>query len=236
MTKKFNTNIKIIAFTFLGVLAISTYGRAIEAKVQNKSVSGQVYNNNIIRLHILANSDSQEDQDLKIKVRDELLLYMKQNIDQNADIEQVRAELQEKSEDIRAAALKVIQDNGKDYDVSITQGMYPFPEKQYGDIILPAGNYDAFRVLIGSGLGHNWWCVLFPPLCFVDATHSDITSSSEQNLIDRLDEGQYSISPDPSDKIVDAGAAGSASDSEDLKIKPKLKAGEIIKSLEKLWK
>ena len=225
MSKKFITNMKIITFTFLGVLAISTYGRVIDENIRNRTVSGQIYNNNIIRLHILANSDSKEDQALKIEVRDGLLAYMRQNVSQEAPIGQIRTELQEKSENIKAEAVKIIQDNGKDYDVSITQGMYAFPEKQYGEITLPAGNYDAFRVVIGSGLGKNWWCVLFPPLCFVDATHSNVTKSSEQALINRLDEGQYSVS---SGKIIE--------DDEELKIRPKLKSGEILKSLKALLK
>lgn len=126
-----------------------------------------------IRLRIIANSDSIQDQWLKREVRDEIVKQMNTwvtSIDgyENA-VELVSARLPE----LEALVEQTIQDRGFAYTAEVDFGQVPFPTKQYGSYIYPAGDYKALRVRIGKAKGQNWWCVLFPPLCFIDMSNGD---------------------------------------------------------------
>ncbi|MBP2626403.1 MAG: stage sporulation protein [Firmicutes bacterium] len=128
-------------------------------------------NEDLIRLHVLANSDRVEDQQLKLKVRDAMIDYLApylEHVTTKAAAKQIVLEQKDKLIDI---AKQVVVMNGADYPVEVQIGMFDFPIKSYGSLVLPAGKYEALRVLIGSAEGSNWWCVLFPPLCFVDLTN-----------------------------------------------------------------
>jgi len=109
------------------------------------------------------------------------------------NIEQTRAMICEKIPEITNLARETIQSNGYSYDVETTLGVYPFPTRAYGDIALPAGNYQALKVVIGNGEGSNWWCVLFPPLCFVDVTHGTVPDFVRKDLQEVLTDEEYSI-------------------------------------------
>ena len=148
---------------------------------------------NLIRLHVLANSDSDADQALKRDVRDVIINYMKVKLKDSKDIEQTKLIIDSNMKDIEEIAKKEISRQGKDYSVKAMLGNYPFPTKVYGDVSLPAGYYQALRVVIGKGEGANWWCVLFPPLCFVDASHGTVSESVKSDLKNVLDEEQYKI-------------------------------------------
>ena len=130
--------------------------------------------NSVLRLHILANSDSEEDQNLKLKVRDNVLSYMKQVSSNLSSKDAAIATLNEHLDEFKDIALTTIQDEGYDYDVNLSIGEFDFPTKNYGDISLPAGLYDALRIEIGEAKGHNWWCVMFPTLCFVDVSSGSL--------------------------------------------------------------
>ena len=130
--------------------------------------------NSVLRLHILANSDSEEDQNLKLKVRDNVLSYMKQVSSNLSSKDEAIATLNEHLDEFKDIALTTIQDEGYDYDVNLSIGEFDFPTKNYGDISLPAGLYDALRIEIGEAKGHNWWCVMFPTLCFVDVSSGSL--------------------------------------------------------------
>lgn len=147
----------------------------------------------VFRLHVIANSDSKEDQALKLKVRDELLSYMN-TLSQNATSKQEVIELaKEHEETLKQIALTTIHENGFDYDVQIEIGISDFPTKYYGDIALPAGTYDALKVKIGKSQGQNWWCVMFPPLCFVDVSSGIVPDSSKQELQENLNDEEYDL-------------------------------------------
>jgi len=148
---------------------------------------------NIIRLHVIANSDSAEDQQLKLKVRDAVINYMEEKLRNSQSIEETRIIINDNIDEIIEVAKNVIKINGSNYDVKGMLGQYPFPTRMYGDVILPAGKYEALRIVIGEGGGANWWCVLFPPLCFVDASHGTIPDSVKNSLKNVLDEEEYSI-------------------------------------------
>lgn len=122
----------------------------------------------VIRLHIIANSDTLEDQSLKLKVRNEIISKANEEFEKvSSKIESEKIVIEE-LEQIRQIAEEVVRNNNYDYKVNVYYGNYDFPRKQYEDIVFPAGKYDAVRVVIGEGKGKNWWCVMFPPLCFVD--------------------------------------------------------------------
>jgi len=148
---------------------------------------------NLIRFHVIANSDSEEDQQLKRSVRDRVIEYMKVQLKDSGSLEHTKHIISNNLSNIVSIAEEAIADAGKNYKVKAELGSYPFPTKAYGDIVLPAGNYQALRVVIGKGEGANWWCVLFPPLCFVDATHGTVPDSVKNSLKNVLDEEEYSI-------------------------------------------
>ena len=121
--------------------------------------------NEVLRLHVLANSDSEEDQALKLAVRDRILQEGSAVMDGVSNKEDAIEAAQEAIPALEKAAQEEIRERGYSYPVSIAIEKVYFPTRQYGDTTLPAGKYDALRVVIGSGEGHNWWCVLFPALC-----------------------------------------------------------------------
>lgn len=131
----------------------------------------------VIRFHVMANSDSPADQALKLKVRDRVIQAMKPVLAGAGNVEEAGEKVDSSLGLIQATAEKVLSENGCSYPVKVVHGNFQFPEKTYRtnngvdgeikELTLPAGDYQAVRVIIGSGRGANWWCVLFPPLCFV---------------------------------------------------------------------
>jgi stage II sporulation protein R len=134
----------------------------------------------ILRLHVIANSDSPEDQRVKLLVRDAILEYERSGLVSCQDSEQARAELMRNGSGILSAAEKVLRDEGMDYGVQLEMGAYEFPRREYDGVVFPEGNYDAMRVVLGDGNGKNWWCVMFPPLCVIDAGDPDQREALEK--------------------------------------------------------
>ena len=151
---------------------------------------------NVFRLHIIANSDSDEDQNLKYKVRNDLINYMNSvNSTSNSKEETIKF-VSNHIEDLKKIANQTIKDNGFSYDVNVEVGNFKFPTKIYGDISLPSGNYDALEIKIGKAEGQNWWCVLYPSLCFVDVTSGIVPEESKENLKESLSEEEYALISD----------------------------------------
>ncbi len=159
--KTATVTICIILMSLLAALA-GTSGMAggIGAESNICDVTVQQLSSKLIRLHVIANSDSPEDQDLKLRVRDAIIEAFNKEFEGIDDINVSREFI--KSEEIKKS--------GKNYSVTAVFGKFLFPVKNYGYITLPAGEYEALRVIIGNGSGANWWCILFPPLCFVDVS------------------------------------------------------------------
>lgn len=147
----------------------------------------------VFRLHVIANSDSKEDQELKIQVRDELLSYMNTLAKDCSSKEEVVELAKEHQEEFKQIAEQTIFKNGFSYPVTIEIGDSDFPTKTYGDIALPAGTYEALRVQIGDAKGQNWWCVMFPPLCFVDVSSGVVPDESKEEIKESLNEEEYSL-------------------------------------------
>lgn len=158
--------------------------------------------NSVFRLHVLANSNSDADQALKYKVRDNLLKYMNGlclNCTSKDEAIKIVTEHQDK---FKQVALDTIYNEGYSYDVKINIGNFEFPTKQYGDISLPAGYYDALRVEIGEAKGRNWWCVMFPSLCFIDVSSGFVPEESKEELQKVLSDEEYSLISDSSNSSI----------------------------------
>lgn len=147
----------------------------------------------IIRLHVVANSDSPEDQQLKLFVRDEVITGMSGKLEDLKDINEVRTAIEESIEEIEAIAREAIAKSGKNYGVEAALTKTDFPTKVYGNLTLPAGSYQALNIVIGSGRGKNWWCVMFPPLCFIDVAHGVTAEETMNELKKSLTEEEYKL-------------------------------------------
>lgn len=174
--------LSFLLFIYTSICAIS-YAQNVSTDIANS----------VFRLHVIANSDSKEDQNLKYKVRDNLLNYMN-NICKNCTSKEEAISLVEQNKNtFKQIALDTIKSEGYSYDVNINIGNFEFPTKNYGDISLPAGFYDALRVEIGEAKGQNWWCVMFPPLCFVDISSGVVPDESKEQMKESLTEEEFAL-------------------------------------------
>lgn len=147
----------------------------------------------VFRLHVIANSDSAEDQNLKYIVRDSVIEYINEISNNASSKDEVILIAQEHLSEIENIALQTIKDNGYNYPVKVSIGNFAFPSKKYGDITLPPGYYDALKIEIGEATGQNWWCVMFPPLCFVDVTSGVVPDESKEVMKNNLSEEEYDL-------------------------------------------
>jgi len=147
----------------------------------------------VFRLHVIANSNSDEDQALKLKVRDSLLDYMNEICSNCSTKEEAISIAQAHKNEFQKIAEQTIINNGYNYNVKININNFYFPTKNYGDISLPAGLYDALRVEIGDATGQNWWCVMFPSLCFIDISSGVVDDEAKESLEENLEEESYNV-------------------------------------------
>lgn len=184
-------HINAIVYITSLILLVSIYlycGTKAYARNLSEDLSDQV-----IRFHVLANSDRTEDQLLKENVRDAVLSYMEPKLKYAKDQEESREILNNNLENITKVAEQIIANWDKDYTVYTELTHEDFPTKSYGDITFPAGNYEACRIVIGEGKGQNWWCVMFPPLCYVDAATGVVPREGKEELKANLTQEQYEI-------------------------------------------
>ena len=156
-----------------------------------KYVSSDI-SESVVRLHIIANSNSDTDQQLKLKVRDRILNEVTHIFDKSVSPKEALRYAKQNSKLISQIASDEIKSQGFDYDINVNIGKFPFPTKVYNDIMLPAGSYNAVRIEIGAAKGENWWCVMYPPLCFTDGVVS-ISEESRNQLKDNLSESEYNL-------------------------------------------
>ncbi len=155
----------------------------------------------IFRLHVVANSDKEEDQELKLDVKKTVVDYLSRRLGSGADLEETREYVLENLPEIEQAALKTIEEQGKDYPVSAVVEKTYFPDKTYGDCTFPAGEYEALNIRIGKGEGKNWWCVLYPSLCFIDDTWGIVSREKKEELREILTEEEFrAVLEDPEEK------------------------------------
>ena len=183
-----NSKVKmVIILTFLLFIYTTVCAMSYAQNISTNIADG------VFRLHVLANSDSEEDQNLKYQVRDALLNYMNELCEKCTTKQDAIRLVTENQENFKQIALDTINEQGYSYDVKINIGNFEFPTKNYGDISLPAGYYDALRVEIGKAKGQNWWCVMFPPLCFVDISSGIVPEESKDILEENLSEEEFAL-------------------------------------------
>lgn len=197
--KKSNTRTLIALFSLV-IGLICTYFLSPEAQTQNdmqKDIADK-----IIRFHVRANSDSDEDQQLKLMVKDRVISYLSNEMNASTSKCDSMSYIENNLDAIEAVALEVITEQGYNYTVNAYITKEFFPTKSYGDVTIPCGEYDAFRIDIGDNSGKNWWCILYPPLCFVEGTYGIATDESKMLLKNVLDEDEFDfISNTSSDNI-----------------------------------
>lgn len=138
----------------------------------------------LIRFHVIANSDSKEDQNLKLEVKDNIIEYLYPFLENANSIDEARKIIVQNEDNILRITKETIKENGYDYSARVELAEDNFPDKSYGNITLPQGKYEALRIIIGNGNGKNWWCVMFPPLCFIDVTKGKIDEDKSREELD----------------------------------------------------
>lgn len=180
----------VLLFIYIFICAFS-YANAVSTNIQDS----------VFRLHVIANSDSEEDQNLKYIVRDKVLEYINSISSNQSSKEDVINLANEHIDEIQKIAEYTICENGYNYQVKLNIGNFAFPTKTYGDISFPAGYYDALKIEIGEAKGQNWWCVMFPPLCFVDVTSGVVPEESKEIIKENLSDEEYELVSENNNEI-----------------------------------
>lgn len=145
----------------------------------------------VIRLHVVANSDSEADQQLKLEVKEQVVGLLREEMGGDSSVEMAKQTLTNHLDEVEKVASDYIQKKGYDYEVNAELGTCYFPVKEYGDMTFPAGEYEALKVNIGKHEGKNWWCVMYPTLCFVDSTYQIVPEESKEKLKENLTLEEY---------------------------------------------
>lgn len=182
----------------LAVMVTVTFGlHTIETKAESDPLQPAIAEK-ILRFHVLANSDEEADQRLKLKVRDAIGAYLEPQLAHADSMEDTRRIVNSNMEGILEIAKDTISEQGYDYEVDAELTRTDFPEKTYGEYTFPAGEYEALEVTIGEGAGHNWWCVLYPNMCFRGSVYEVIDTEAGEAL-------QEVLSPEEYEDVVSSG-------------------------------
>ena len=192
MSIRWKNRISLLAAVIFGIFLTACIVEAKEVKARERQTQESLAKE-VFRFHVLANSDSQEDQDLKMQVKAAVLDYMKQEIPDSKTAEETKTWAKTHLKDIEQVAQNMISQKGYSYPVTAEVTNCRFPEKSYGDVTFPAGMYDALRIKIGNAKGQNWWCVLYPNLCFIDAVNAVVPEEGKEELKEVLDEEEYEM-------------------------------------------
>lgn len=167
----------------------------LEREIQ-QGIAGEVF-----RFHVVANSDREEDQEVKLKVKTEITEYLEKLLPEETDLEQTKEVVLTHLPEIEKQAEAVMEKEGFVYEAKAVVEKTWFPEKTYGDCTFPAGEYEALNLRLGKAQGHNWWCMLYPSLCFIDETYGVVTEEKKEDLEDVLTEEEFlEILKDPEKK------------------------------------
>ena len=187
--KNIRNRIYILASILVVILITSTF--VIIKEVNKIEACTYDYKDKLIRFHVIANSDSDKDQ--KLKLKDEVISYLQPKLENSNSIEESEKIIKNEYKTLENISKKVISKNGYNYIVKVGLEYSNFPAKQYSSVVLPAGKYKALRIIIGEGKGKNWWCVMFPPLCFIDDQNGIIDEKTDKKLKEVLTEEEYDL-------------------------------------------
>ena len=169
-----------VIFVFIFIFSVVTYAKTMQNNIADS----------VLRLHILANSNSQADMELKLRVRDRIIEEGITVFDKNSNLAQAEQFVRENSDYIKKIAEDEIRKCGYSYSVRIIIDEFPFPARFYDSIMLPSGKYKAVRIIIGEGKGENWWCVMYPPMCVIDKV---TVENGKQRLKNSLSGEEYRL-------------------------------------------
>ncbi|WP_455675105.1 stage II sporulation protein R [Pradoshia sp.] len=196
---------------YILVLSMATMAGLMTPKSAETNAEVQVIPSEAIRLRILANSNHESDQELKRKIRDEVNTEINTWVAELTSIEEARALISSRLDEIETIAKDVMEREGNVQKVDVQFGKTVFPTKLYGQYLYPAGEYEAIKISLGAGEGENWWCVLFPPLCFLDFSSGTAVKAetiegqtvpqSEEAPIDEA-VNQVDVEEAPNDQVV----------------------------------
>lgn len=179
------------------LLTGSCVGRGIQRVEAKMEQTQKTLAKEVLRFHVLANSDSEEDQAVKVKVRDAVLAYMEENMGQELkrepDAGETKAWVESHLRKLEEVADRTVANEGYSYQSRAEVEVSYFPDKQYGDIFFPQGEYEALKIKLGKARGHNWWCVLYPSLCFTDTTCAVVSDEGKQGLKEVLTAEEYEM-------------------------------------------
>ena len=195
MTRKGKIAAIAVLFLFTGVLMVF-YRRGVAEQRRQQDIAEE-----ILRLHVVANSDSEEDQALKMEVKESIVTYLRGIMGDAKSVEEARLEIQKRLPEIEDLAREKMKMDGDDYEADAVLGKCYFPVKEYGDMTFPAGEYEALKVNLGKSAGKNWWCVMYPTLCFVDSTYQIVPETSKEKLKENLTEEEYNSLLDGGDNV-----------------------------------
>lgn len=195
MTRKGKIAAIAVLFLFTGVLMVF-YRRGVAEQRRQQDIAEE-----ILRLHVVANSDSEEDQTLKMEVKESIVTYLRGIMGDAKSVEEARLEIQKRLPEIEDLAREKMKMEGYDYEADAVLGKCYFPVKEYGDMTFPAGEYEALKVNLGKSAGKNWWCVMYPTLCFVDSTYQIVPETSKEKLKENLTEEEYNSLLDGGDNV-----------------------------------
>ncbi len=184
-----NNKKHILISLLIGVivsLSFTIYDYIKLSKQFEKNIS-----NKVIRFHVLANSDETFDQSIKVQLKDAILNKYKNQLSKSNSKQETVSFLNSKLEEIEQFSINFIKQKGYNYNVVASIQKVYFPTKVYGDVTFPNGMYEALKIDIGSGKGANWWCVMYPPLCYVDVTYNKLDTFTEEEKGIVLKESEY---------------------------------------------
>lgn len=182
---------RLLAFFILVAVASTAIVRYRSESLMAGSDIQKGIAESIIRFHVRANSDSDSDQQLKLEVKNKVITYLKPLLAESESIAESRQILENHRQDIKELADSTLKELGSGQTTNVYFERCYFPMKSYGDVTFPPGEYEAFRIDIGESCGKNWWCVLYPPLCFVDATYGVLPEDSKETLENILTDDEY---------------------------------------------
>lgn len=182
--------ISIVIAAVITGWAVMQRGLLVEARTERAAAE---LAGNVLRFHVLADSDSQRDQQVKMQVKSAVISYLQEKLDGQNSLRETKEYVQEHLEEIQEVAQETVRQEDSEDTVTAELVRDEFPEKTYGDVTFPKGTYEALRIRIGSGNGHNWWCCLYPNLCFTDSVCGKVVPEDKQELEGVLDEDAYEM-------------------------------------------
>lgn len=184
---------RILALSLLLLLLLFSMGNLQKSREELASRIAP----SILRFHVLANSDSAKDQAVKLEVRSFLLDYMQARLPESADSKKAVTDwISSHKTSLESAASQFLAEKQMPYKASLSLERTWFPTRVYDDMVIPCGTYDAARIILGEGKGHNWWCVLYPRFCFLDEVCREIPEESRKELQKKLNQGDYPLLED----------------------------------------